>query len=83
MLNSQNADALAVGRLEIECADLRKQITAKARTRDQALAILDTARRAKLTALQNALNLQEAAMLAARLGLVELPAAQFSDDVGY
>jgi hypothetical protein len=47
------------------------------------LAILDTARRAKLTALQNALNLQEAAMLAARLGLVELPAAQFSDDVGY
>jgi Spy/CpxP family protein refolding chaperone len=74
MLNSGSADAAAVGKLEIEMAGLRKQAGAPKPTRDQALAILNDAQRAKLVELQNAFKLQQAAGQALGLGLIETPA---------
>ena len=54
--------------------NLRKQIGAGQSVRDEALALLNDAQRAKLTDLQNALQLQRAANEAIGLGLISPPA---------
>jgi len=74
MLNSPAPDAAALGQLEIDMANLRKQAGAMPPIHDQALAILDDAQRAKLTDLQNAFKLQRAAGEAVGLGLIDPPA---------
>jgi hypothetical protein len=75
MLNGGNADALSLGRIEIEIAGLRRQMASPTPTRDQALSVLDSSQRAKLADLQNALNLQAAAQQAVGMGLIQ-PTAQ-------
>jgi len=82
-MNSGNPDAFTVGQLEIDLANLRKQVASTAALHDQALAVLDSAQRAKLADLQNALKLQPAAQQAVGMGLIQPPSqTQFSDDIG-
>jgi Spy/CpxP family protein refolding chaperone len=73
-LASASPDAAAIGQLEIDMGNLRKQIGAGQSVRDEALALLNDAQRAKLTDLQNALQLQRAANEAIGLGLISPPA---------
>lgn len=74
MLEAGSADAYTLGQLQIEMANLRKQVASTAPIRDQALAILDAAQRANLANLESALKLQQAAEQAVGMGLIEQPA---------
>jgi Spy/CpxP family protein refolding chaperone len=73
MLNSDKPDAQTLGQLEIDMANLRKQTMGTASVKDQALAILTDAQKAKLADLQNAMKLQRAAGEALGLGLIDPP----------
>lgn len=66
-------DATAIGQLEIEVAQLRKQINSGPPLREQVLGVLNDAQKAKLADLQNALQLQRAANEAIGLGLIGAP----------
>lgn len=72
-LASPNPSPASLGQLEIDMANLRKQIGAGPSIRDEAMAILNDAQKAKLVELQNALQLQRAVNEAVGLGLVILP----------
>jgi len=72
-LVSPTPDAATIGRLEIEMANLRKQLGSGQSLRDQAMAILNDDQKAKLADLQNALRLQPAANQAVGLGLIGAP----------
>ena len=72
-LASATPNPTTIGQLEIDMANLRKQIGAGPSIRDEALAILTDAQKEKLKDLQNALQLQRAANEAAGLGLITPP----------
>ncbi len=72
-LASASPDPAAIGQLEIDMANLRKQIGVGPSVRDEALAILNDAQKQKLKDLQNAMQLQRAANEAIGLGLISAP----------
>ena len=72
-LASPTPNPAAIGQLEIDMANLRKQIGAGPSVRDEALAILTDAQKEKLKDLQNAMQLQRAANEAIGLGLISAP----------
>jgi len=72
-LASATPSPATIGQLEIDMANLRKQIGTGPSIRDEALAILTDAQKEKLKDLQNALQLQRAANEAAGLGLITPP----------
>jgi Spy/CpxP family protein refolding chaperone len=72
-LASATPDPAAIGQLEIDMSNLRKQIGAGPSVRDEALAILSDAQKQKLKDLQNAMQLQRAANEAIGLGLISPP----------
>jgi Spy/CpxP family protein refolding chaperone len=72
-LASATPNPAAIGQLEIDMSNLRKQIGAGPSVRDEALAILTDAQKEKLKELQNAMQLQRAANEAIGLGLISPP----------
>ena len=73
MLASPSPNATSLGQLDIDIANLRKQIGAGPSVHDEAMAILNDGQKAKLTDLQNALQLQRAVNEAIGLGLISAP----------
>lgn len=76
LLNSGAPDAFAIGQLQIDMANLRKQTNNTPSIRDQALAVLEAGQKAKLANLESVLQLQRAANEAAGLGLIGQPPFQ-------
>jgi Spy/CpxP family protein refolding chaperone len=77
LLSSGSTDAMAIGRLEIEIQNTRKQAPpGGASVRDQALAVLTADQKAKLATLQEALKLRTAADQAVGLNLLDYPQMQ-------
>ncbi len=76
LLSQGTADALAVGQLEIDINNLRRQLPLpNSSFRTQALAVLTPDQTAKLPSLVNALQLQTTASQAITLDLIDAPAA--------
>jgi Spy/CpxP family protein refolding chaperone len=74
LLNSNTADAAAVGRLMLDIEATRKSVRTEAeRFRTQAVAVLNDAQKAKLKTLEDAVQLQPAIRQAGALGLLTPP----------
>lgn len=72
LLNEGSTDALQIGRLMVDIQALQKQIPAAgAPFRAPALAVLTAEQKAKLTALENAMKLQQAGWQAVTLNLLD------------